>query len=211
MVRYSILTSALAVAAFCLALPFAHSEERYHPVSKGYKGIGSETAYNRAVPIGNSAVKLADKGDLEGAIKRTREAIAIYPYDAMWHHNLGNYLEKQGKLDEAKKEQLKAIDYESDMLAAWLSLGLLYEKKRDFSDAERCYRKSVQIDSTSWDAVANLGDILRKQGRFSEAKSWFVKAKGLSFDSWVTKSAQEIGKKWLSEKLTQCDNKVASD
>ncbi|MBX9687291.1 MAG: tetratricopeptide repeat protein [Candidatus Obscuribacterales bacterium] len=168
-----------------------------------FPGRGSVEDYNKSCRLSNQAIELAKRGDYVGAVRLDREAIVIYPHSAATYHNLGNHLEKLGKLDEAVKEQQRAIDKAPDMLAAWLALGFEFEMQHKFKDAERCYRKSVRLSQFDYGALGCLGDILRKQRKFEEARFWLLKAKA------SPGSAASPGE--IEKKLAQCDRKDASD
>ncbi|MBX9687288.1 MAG: tetratricopeptide repeat protein [Candidatus Obscuribacterales bacterium] len=169
-----------------------------------FPGKGSLEAYNRSCRPLNKALQLDSSGDVAGAIRLTREAIAIYPYDSASHQNLGEFLEKTGKIEEAIKEHLQAVSLEPKMLGAWLSLGNEYELQKKFEDAERCYRRSVEIKDSSYEALCDLGDILRKQGKFEESRKWLLRA--MKSPGYATARPGEI-----QRKLRQCDRKDTSD
>lgn len=190
----------LAVCAnmsFCSMVAIAESHG-------GFNGKGSREAYNKSCEPGNKAVEVAKNGDLQEAIKLDKKAISIYPLESVWHHNLGNHLEKVGKLEDARKEQERAIELEPDFLAAWLALGYEFELQKKFKDAERCYRKAVQIKPAEFEALGDLGDVLRKQGKFEEARKWLLEAKATPGYS-LARSGE------MKRKLEQCDRKEASD
>ncbi|MBX9687290.1 MAG: tetratricopeptide repeat protein [Candidatus Obscuribacterales bacterium] len=196
------LNYALASIVTCVFL--ACSMPAFADGSRSSSERGDLESYNRACRIGNKAVELAKRGDYFGAVKLDREAIAINPRDAVWHHNLGNDLEKLGKLDEAIKEQQNAINLDPNMLAAWLAKGMEYELQRKFKSAEQCYRESVRISSKSYGALGCLGDILRKQGKFADAEKWLEEAKASPGAVYAP-----VGE--IEKKLFQCRHKDSSD
>jgi Tfp pilus assembly protein PilF len=82
--------------------------------------------------LGNA---LADKGQLDEAIKEYREAIRLKKDDAMAHSNLGTVLREKGQLDEAITAYREAIRLKKDWAEAHCNLGLVLRDQGRFEDA----------------------------------------------------------------------------
>jgi len=81
----------------------------------------------------NQGYQAQQRGQGGLAVKYYQKAIAIDPFYATPHNDLGILYEKQGKLEQAEEEYLKAIAIDPRFLDPYANLALLYEQmgKRD--------------------------------------------------------------------------------
>src|ERR1041384_914237 len=77
----------------------------------------------RAIALWREAYELQMKGDLEAAIARYEESIAVCP-TAEAHTFLGWTMSFQGRLEDATKECLKAIDVDPDFGNPYNDIGV---------------------------------------------------------------------------------------
>ncbi|MEI6702168.1 MAG: tetratricopeptide repeat protein [Deltaproteobacteria bacterium] len=93
----------------------------------------------------NLGLDLAEKGDLDAAIKAYQESLRIKPDYSKAHYNLGVALAEKGDLDAAIKEFRAAILIEPNYMKAHSNLGLALGKKGDLDSAIREYKTALQI------------------------------------------------------------------
>lgn len=91
----------------------------------------------------NQGYHAQQKGDLERAVGYYQKAIAIDPFYATPHNDLGIVYEKQGKLEQAEREYLKAIALDPHFLDPYANLALLYERMGKNDQAILYWKKRV--------------------------------------------------------------------
>ncbi|NEO29980.1 MAG: tetratricopeptide repeat protein [Symploca sp. SIO3C6] len=84
-------------------------------------------------------------------------------------NNLGNILQKQGKLEEAVKSYQQAIKLKSDFVEAHYNLGNALQQQRKLEKAAESYRQALKLNPSYAPAHNNLGNILKAQGKLEEA------------------------------------------
>jgi tetratricopeptide (TPR) repeat protein len=84
---------------------------------------------DNAVPYNNRGVARRKKGDLNGAIKDSAEAIRLKPDFALAYYNRGVARSDKGDLDGAIKDYAEAIRLKPDFALAYYNRGLARHKK----------------------------------------------------------------------------------
>jgi Flp pilus assembly protein TadD len=72
--------------------------------------------------VNNTSVVLAQKGDLEGALRESRLVIKNFPKDLRAYINAGQYLTEMGNLADAEAMFRKALDLEPEHIQARAAL-----------------------------------------------------------------------------------------
>src|SRR5262249_37320260 len=83
--------------------------------------------------------------------------------------NLGVVLKAAGKLREAEKAYLTAIECNPAFAAAHNNLGNLYRDEGRYGDAERYYAAAVAANKDYSDAWYGLASVLHRQGKLPQA------------------------------------------
>jgi hypothetical protein len=105
-----------------------------------------------------------------------RQAIEHAPDNWVAHNNLGVYLRKRGRDDEAFEHFARAVAARPSLADAQYNLGvLLYERGR-MEEAAEHYRSAIRFRPDYEEAHCNLGAILFRQGRLDEAAGHFREA-----------------------------------
>jgi tetratricopeptide (TPR) repeat protein len=107
-------------------------------------------------------------------------------------HNLGNLYKDQGKLAEAEKMYIRALQGKEEVLGpdhtstldTVNNLGTLYKKQSKLAEAEKMYIRALQgneealgPDHTSTLlTVNNLGTLYKNQGKLAEAEKMYIRA-----------------------------------
>jgi len=109
------------------------------------------------------------------------------------HHvrnNLGNVLEKQGKIDEAIENYREAVKFKPDFARGYYNLGNALLSKGRTDEAADCYLKAVQIKPDFIEAHNNLANILESQRKFEEAVKHYRQV--LKFDPYSAQAHSNI-------------------
>ena len=88
---------------------------------------------------------------------------------AMMAYNIGTYLMRQNRLDEAENLLKEAIDLDPVFIDAIDHLGLVYRKQNRLDEAERNYLKSIELNDKNRVPFLNLAVVYRLQGRLNDA------------------------------------------
>jgi Flp pilus assembly protein TadD len=96
---------------------------------------------------------------------------------------LARTLERQGRIDEAKKVYLEAIKTNPERADAHHLMGLLHARNGDCQTAEQYYQKANQLDPENAELYCDLGYCFYLQQRWDEAESNLRRAVALAPDS----------------------------
>ena len=83
------------------------------------------------------ALSLASRGELDAAIEQLKKSVEIAAENPYALSMMGGLYKKQGKLKDAEKMQLSALDIDDDYHAARYALGNLLIDSARYTDAER--------------------------------------------------------------------------
>jgi Flp pilus assembly protein TadD/4-amino-4-deoxy-L-arabinose transferase-like glycosyltransferase len=122
----------------------------------------------------NLGTVLANRGDVDGAIRALEKSLALAP-GARPLQVLGDLRLRKNDIPAALRayeESLRRIPYPE----AWSGLGLARAGAGDLSGAEAAFREAVRIDPSSAAARFTLGDCLDQQGRSDEALLRYAEA-----------------------------------
>ena len=124
----------------------------------------------RALELWHKAYELQMKGDLEAAIERYRESIAVYP-TAEAHTFLGWTMSFQGRLDDAIEECRRAIEVDPDFGNPYNDIGVYLMQRDKLDEAIPWLEKAKQARryEPRQFPFMNLGRIYVKQGKWWDA------------------------------------------
>ena len=133
-------------------------------------------------------------------------------------YNIGNVLQKQGKLDEAEAQYKKALEIEIKIYGTKNHLkisskahqiGVILQKQGKLDEAEAYYRKALKIKTKVYGTknhpeiaktIHNIGSVLQDKGKLDEAKALYresleiqTKAYGTRSHLFVAKTIHQIG------------------
>ena len=126
---------------------------------------------------------LAQRDDLEGAIKAYYKALLIRPNFPEALHNLGNALQQKGLLDAAISAYQKVLNIRPDLPETLNSLGNALQKKLDLDAAIIYYRKALAIKPDYPEALSNLGTALHHKNDSEAGIACHRKALAMQPDS----------------------------
>lgn len=94
-----------------------------------FPGKGDINVWRKANVYGNRSLAAGNAGRIDEAILNAHKAIAIYPYDGIYHHDLGRALVKAKRLPEAEAEFRTAVKLTPQYWEIWEDFGnLLYDR-----------------------------------------------------------------------------------
>jgi tetratricopeptide (TPR) repeat protein len=93
-----------------------------------------------------------------------RHALAVNPENFVAHYDLGLYLERLGRADEARSSFAEAVRLRPDYVDALYALGLVELKRGDAGQARRCFEAVLTLAPQHADALSSLGLALKNLG-----------------------------------------------
>jgi tetratricopeptide (TPR) repeat protein len=135
------------------------------------QALETAVALDAAMPAAryNLGLALLDRGRIEDAAMRFREAMTLQADYAEAHCNLGHCLAELGQFEEAAAECRRALALKPELVEAQSTLGNIAVGRHDLDAAEAAYRAAVTQRPTMGGAWCNLGVALFRQGRSEEA------------------------------------------
>jgi len=109
-----------------------------------------------------------------------KQAIALYPKNALFHSNLGTLYIKQNNLILAESELLLATELDSHNPLYLNNLGVLYGKENKIDRAIEIYTKAFNLKPDDHIPLVNLGYCMFLKGDFSRAEKYYLQALALN-------------------------------
>jgi 4-amino-4-deoxy-L-arabinose transferase-like glycosyltransferase len=152
--------TALALAALATFCNWPIAEERY---------MRSVTHYN----LGN---ELAGVGRTDEALSEYREAVALYPDNALATHNLATLLASRGALEEAESLYRRALEINPGYAQAYFNLARTRRDRGDEEGAIQEFRRGLSVEDWHAEVHNELGEIHVDRGEWSLAIECFEAA-----------------------------------
>ena len=92
------------------------------------------------------------------------------------HNNMGRIHLRNGDLDKARAEFVKALELDQKNADALLNLATIERAKGRLGDAETLVKRALQVDPNSIGALSQLAELARDQGDLDEAVRLFEEA-----------------------------------
>jgi predicted TPR repeat methyltransferase len=121
-------------------------------------------------------------GQLEAAVKRFEQALAIQPDYADARYNLGNSLKELGQLEAAVKSYEQALAVKPDYAEAHSNLGLIHHELGQLEAAVKRYEQALAIKPDYAEAYYNLGITLNELGQLEAAVKHYEQALAIKPD-----------------------------
>jgi tetratricopeptide (TPR) repeat protein/SAM-dependent methyltransferase len=119
---------------------------------------------------------------LDEAVACYGQILALKPDLAGAHHNLGNALWEQGKLEEAEASYRCALAHQPNLASAHNNLGTVLLEQDRLDEAVACYREALVLAPDYAEALNNLGSALCRQGILNEGEACIRRALALKPD-----------------------------
>lgn len=146
---------------------------------------GGPTPAAPATPAGEvrqlltSGQAALEAGNLAGAEKYYRDAVAADPKSADAQFGLGNVLVRQNRLSEAEAAYKAALALDPNHSAAHANLGVVYYQQGNMTAAAQSFQAALRIKPNDAPTVYLLAAVRIQEGNLAEAEKLLNQAKGL--------------------------------
>jgi tetratricopeptide (TPR) repeat protein len=130
----------------------------------------------------NLGIALGQQGQIDLALLRFEQAIALNPDLADARNNLGNLLRQQGKLDQATTQFQQVIALRPDYAPAHNTLGTIFFEQGKLDQAAAQFEQAIALRPEYAEAHFNLGNVVGQQGQLEPAIARFEQAIALRPD-----------------------------
>jgi len=124
----------------------------------------------------SSAEAAYEKGDLEEASQRCRDALRQAPDHVRALSLLALVLAEQQRPEEALASARRAVERAPERAGPHYALGQVWQAAGRIEEAEASYRQAARLDPRHARAHNNVGVCLQMLGRIDEALAWYRKA-----------------------------------
>jgi tetratricopeptide (TPR) repeat protein len=159
-------------------------------------GAGTDSGPSPAAAAYNEAQSLRDRGHIEEAIGKFRQAITTDPSHMASRAALGELLIKIRRDDEAITVFRGAVDKNPSYALAWYELAFALRVRGRMPEAVEAYKRYIKLRPTDPDPYFGLARALQKLGRTQEAVRAYETYVGMekrpSEERWVKQATAEL-------------------
>jgi tetratricopeptide (TPR) repeat protein len=141
------------------------------------------------------AQALRDRGQIDDALAKFRQAIAADPKNMLPRAALGELLLKIRRDDEAIEVFRAALDQNPAYPLAWYELAFVLRAKGRAAEAVEAYQRYIKLKPTDPDPYYGLGRALENLGRHAEAKR--------AYQTYITMEKRPAEKRWVESASAQ--------
>jgi tetratricopeptide (TPR) repeat protein len=145
----------------------------------------------------NLSAILLQKGEIDEALRLSREAVAIEPDDPVGEINLGYALLQKGQFDEAIAHCRRSLSLQPNGPDACYDIGQAYLKKGQMIAAITNFQLALRLKPDFPGACCNLGYALLQSGRTPEAIANYQRA--IALDPGYALARNDLGSILLRE------------
>lgn len=156
-----IFSLALSVAIFYV---FGRYRFPLVPLLALFAGAGLAGAWNLFQERAWKSFVLAAALFLVASMVVNRPLFARHGPGAAGYNNLANAYSKQGKVDDAIRNALKALEVQPNYGVAHFNLGNLYTRRGQFDNAKRHFEEALRLYPNYAEAHSNYGQLLAERG-----------------------------------------------
>src|SRR5262245_29907637 len=151
----------------------------------GYKFMRADDAYRMAEEAATKALEIDQTmaeahtaisvvrayrdGDLPGAEKEIKKALALKGDSATAHQRYSIYLRDQGRLSEALAEIRRAHELDPLSLTISSNLAYIHYLRREYDQAANCAGRALETEPDYFQSLIALGPTLQQQRKYQEA------------------------------------------
>lgn len=154
------------------------SINRYNQAVEDYVKVAQDTA-DPGLAFVNWGIDKAEAGELEAAIEKFEQAVAIAPDRPEPLNNLGVALAKLGRIDEAIVYFEKAYQLDHKSAKALTMWGAALLEKGQFDAAQEKYKEAITLSPQNPEPYVNWGIGLARLQKYHEAIKHFQTALAL--------------------------------
>jgi tetratricopeptide (TPR) repeat protein len=112
----------------------------------------------------------------ENSIALFEHTLEVTSNNSIAHNNLGNALEKQGRVEEAIKHYMEALRVNPYSAEAHNNLGIALQAQGRVEEAIKHYMEALRVKPDDAKAHCNLGNAIKNQDRVEEAIKHYLEA-----------------------------------
>jgi tetratricopeptide (TPR) repeat protein len=146
---------------------------------------------NNYMAYKNLGLVLADKGEIEAALRAYASAIAHHPYPQSVYYSAGNALLQIKRFEEAERYYRLALQVQPDYALAYYGLGLEAAQQGRADEALFNYAAAVRYDPGLAEAQLNLGVAYLSQGELAAALQHLQRA--LAINPFMAQAHNDVG------------------
>ncbi len=96
----------------------------------------------------DDAINLKEQGDLDGAVAKLKEILALDDTYALAHTALAVYLQKLGDFEEAIRHAIRVTDLEPNDSLSFTQLSVIYQRCGMIPQAEQALYKAREMQAS---------------------------------------------------------------
>ena len=123
-----------------------------------------------------ASLRMQHRHDLAGAIAALQKSLSIEPDDVARLADLGEFLRRAKRLDEALQVLQRAVSLDANSYAAWVNYGTALQEAERLDEAKAAYEKALAINPRSAEVANNLGAMAKDREDWEEALRYFEQA-----------------------------------
>ncbi|QGU32975.1 tetratricopeptide repeat protein [Thermochromatium tepidum] len=123
-----------------------------------------------------AGLRLQHRHDLSGAIAALEQALVSEPDDVATLSDLGEFLRRAKRLDEALQVLARAVSLDAGSYNAWVNYGTALQEAQRLEEAQAAYEKALAINPRSPEVANNLGAMAKDREDWEEALRYFEQA-----------------------------------
>jgi tetratricopeptide (TPR) repeat protein len=154
------------------------------------------TPQSPAQTVFQEGVGLIQQQQLDGAIARFQQAIALDPKFVPAHYNLGLALRQKGDIQGAASAFYRTIQVKPDWALAYTNLGAALLEGGNLPQAQEYLERAIVLDPQSAIGHYNLGLVYQQQQQPLKARPALATAKQL-YDRQNNRPGAALAQKWL--------------
>ncbi|HEY3853164.1 MAG TPA: tetratricopeptide repeat protein [Verrucomicrobiae bacterium] len=166
----------IGVLCLCVCIVLTREETRTFQNSETLWRAALREDPKNLVALDNLTRCLIDSHQLNEALDRSREALAIRLTDAEAEDNMAVIFSQQGNFAQALSHAQESVALQPQNPHAYDTMAGAYLKIGQADNAIAAYRKAVELDPSMTEAWCNLGFALLQQHRAEEATAAYKKA-----------------------------------
>jgi len=149
----------------------------------------------------------AEWQQVENSFNEYEDFLLAYPDTWSAHYNLGNYLQKRGRHQDAVESYEKAIKLEEEAFLPMVNASIAYNILGNNVKAEEKLSQAYQLEPDNPAINLNYGLLLAEKQRFEEAKKHLLQA--LNSDSTLSQAAYNLAILYAQTNLQMAEEYIS--